>query len=175
MFLIKQVCCHQRIVQEYFLEAVNDFMFISNNPFPIIPSTPSETIVKMWIYSCSGFLCWKKHIVLIKADQTPFLMVNPLYIYIYVHMYIYIYIYICTYIYTYMKIDLCSSAAPCAFHLTSGSAAAYARNKTQHSPIAERIHHSESILIYIYIYIFYIYTYIEKLMIRGKITIGLFY
>ena len=100
MFLIKQVCCHQRIVQEYFLEAVNDFMFISNNPFPIIPSTPSETIVKMWIYSCIGFLCWKKHILLIKADQTPFLMVNPLYIYTYIHIYIYTYIHI--YIYTYI-------------------------------------------------------------------------
>ena len=67
-----------------------------------------------------------------------------------------------------MKIYLCSSAAPRAFHLTSGSAAACARNKTQHSPIAERIHHSESILIYIYI--LYIYTYIfRKLLLACSI------
>jgi hypothetical protein len=59
-----------------------------------------------------------------------------------------------------MKIYLCSSAAPRAFHLTSGSAAACARNKTQHSPIAERIHHSESILIYIYT--IYIHIYFEN-------------
>ena len=148
MFLIKQVCCHQRIVQEYFLEAVIDFMFISNNPFPIIPSTPSETIVKLWIYSCIGFLCWKKHIVLIKAEQTPFLMVNPLYIYTYVHIYIYKYTYIHIYIYIYIYIYIHIYTY---VHIYISKYLLY---------IYTYIHIYTYIYIYTYIHI-YIYTYIH--------------